>query len=153
MATRHPLVSDSVRRCPCVAQVCTLLEEPGASARGVAYLIPDGNAHAVLEALDFREKGGYTRKIAEVHLHDGSTVRALVYSATRSNPNFVEHLASTDPAALDEAAAIIAFAKGPSGPNKEYLLLLADAIPDDHYLQALKARVLQNDAPPSLNGR
>ncbi|KAJ8603730.1 hypothetical protein CTAYLR_000237 [Chrysophaeum taylorii] len=111
---------------------------------GVAYLIPDDHRDDVLANLDFREKGGYTRAIADVRLEgaeDGASIRALVYSATIDNPNFVPRFVTDDPAALDEAAAIIATTRGPSGPNNEYLYKLADAIPDDPYLKALEARV------------
>ncbi|KAH8052992.1 hypothetical protein JL720_14775 [Aureococcus anophagefferens] len=105
--------------------VCTLLEDaPEATTRGVAYRVPDADADAVLDDLDFREKGGYTRKIARCD--DGR--RRAPYSATRDNPNFVEGLDSDDAAAVDKAARIIATAVGPSGDNAAYLLNLADAL-------------------------
>lgn len=128
--------------------VCTLLEDaPEATTRGVAYRVPDADADAVLDDLDFREKGGYTRKIARVVFDDGEAVDALVYSATRDNPNFVEGLDSDDAAAVDKAARIIATAVGPSGDNAAYLLNLADALEGtDPYLAALKARVVELQA-------
>lgn len=123
--------------------VCTMLPDATGSTLGTVYLVPDERVDDVLASLDFREKGGYSRDIVPVRLDDGSVVQALVYSATAENPNFVKDFVSTDPAALDAAAAIIASSTGPSGPNDEYLLRLADVCPDDVYLQALKARVVK----------
>ena len=121
--------------------VCTLLEEAGATTQGVAYRVPDAEVDAVLDDLDFREKGGYTRKVARVDFDD-SAVDALVYSATRENPNFVAGLDADSEEAIDRASAIIATAVGPSGDNAAYLFNLADVLPDDAYLAALKARVV-----------
>lgn len=134
--------------------VCTLLPDnaleamgarppggPPSRTIGAAYLVPDDCTDDVLASLDYREKGGYSREVACVTLEDGSEVRALVYSASIDNPNFVKELVSTEPGALDEAAAIIAASVGPSGANNEYLFRLADAVPDDAYLQALADRV------------
>lgn len=45
-------------------------------------------------------------------------IRALLYTGTTDNPNF-----SMSPS-VEDAAAIIASAVGPSGPNSEYLLAL-----------------------------
>ncbi len=76
----------------------------------------------VLDALDFREKGGYSRDVVDVERAnaDGGagSVRALVYSATPENPNFVR------PTSIDAAAATVAAAVGPSGPNPEYVFAL-----------------------------
>ncbi|KAJ1448731.1 ChaC-like protein-domain-containing protein [Pelagophyceae sp. CCMP2097] len=125
--------------------VATLLEEPGASTKGTAYKVPDDCVASVLDKLDVRERGGYTRRIASVDLvcADGGPPRrvsALVYSATRENPNFVPDLASTESAAVAAAAEIIATAVGPSGRNYEYLEELAAALPDDAYLAELNRR-------------
>lgn len=125
--------------------VCSLLpdapsddDRPPSETVGVAYLVPDDLVDSVLESLDFREKGGYSREVATVTLLEGGEeVRALVYSASVENPNYVDRFVSPNPAALDEAAEIIAKSTGPSGPNAEYLLKLADAVKDDAYLQSL----------------
>jgi len=90
---------------------------------GVCYLISDADAAEVLDALDFREKGGYTRELIDVTPSDKSLppVRALLYTATPDNPNF-------DPGAvmnMAAAAELIACTVGPSGPNCDYLLALA----------------------------
>ena len=116
-------------------------ETPNFATAGTAYLVPETDVTKVLETLDFREKGGYTRQVATVSLHDGSTIQALVYTGTTDNPNFSRDLASTSEAALEKASQIIATSEGPSGQNKEYLFNLAAACPDDPYLQALTTRV------------
>lgn len=76
-----------------------------------------------------------------MRLEDGSEIRALVYSASIDNPNFVGDLVSTDSTALERAAEIIAASSGPSGSNREYLFRLAEAVPEDQYLQSLAMRV------------
>ena len=113
--------------------------EPPSRTCGVCYLVGEKDVKAVLDALDFREKGGYTREIIEVFPQQLPTagvaeppqpVRALLYSATSENPGF-------DPDALHDvprAAATIGAAHGPSGPNREYLERLA------HWLQEVDER-------------
>ena len=91
---------------------------------GVCYRVPAADAARVLDNLDFREKGGYTRAVVEVQSLDGSrAVQALVYTANSQNPLFLGSAAVADSVAL---AARIAKAKGPSGPNTEYLFKIAD---------------------------
>ena len=78
---------------------------PPSECCGQCYRVPDADASAVLDALDFREKGGYTREVVEVTPIDGSQpVQALLYTATPENPNF-ERTALTDPAADEQARA------------------------------------------------
>lgn len=97
-------------------------EAPTSSCVGVCYRVAEGDVESVLANLDFREKGGYSRAIVDVHPCDGSpSVQALLYTANTKNPNFTA-APITDAAA---AAAIIAQAHGPSGPNREYLEKLA----------------------------
>mmetsp|Transcript_75499 Transcript_75499/g.151763 ORF Transcript_75499/g.151763 Transcript_75499/m.151763 type:complete len:225 (+) Transcript_75499:123-797(+) len=91
------------------------------STLGRAYVVPDDEATKVLAELDFREKGGYTRRVVEVTCQrSGDTVNALLYSGTVDNPNFWwgDDGCGLD---LDRAAAIVASAVGPSGPNVDYL--------------------------------
>ena len=91
---------------------------------GVCYRISDEHAAEVLDALDFREKGGYTRELVDVTPSDKSRapVRALLYTATPDNPNF-NPSAVTD---LSSSAFTIAHTEGPSGPNVDYLFALAN---------------------------
>ena len=118
-------------------------EEPASVTCGVCYLVNADDKLAVLENLDFREKGGYTREIIEFHPSDATRLpmRALLYSATPESPGFTAD-AITDPAA---AAHIVGTAAGPSGPNREYLLNLASWLEsvaeDDPHISELMSRL------------
>ncbi len=99
-------------------RVATLLPRPGAVCHGMAYRITP----ATLRPLDVREKNGYLREITTLHFADGDTAQGLTYIATEDNAAF---LGEAEPAAM---ARQIAEAHGPSGPNSDYLLNLADAL-------------------------
>ena len=110
------------------------------STCGVCYLVGAKDATQVLETLDFREKGGYTREIVKFQPRDTSrpAVRALLYSATPDNPGFTKD-PILDP---DSCAYTIGTATGPSGPNRDYLLNLASWLEkvgeeDEHIKQLL----------------
>jgi cation transport protein ChaC len=102
-------------------RVVTLVEEEGARCVGVAYRLPEDDAAGILAALDYREKGGYRRLSIDVAFGDGSA-QALTWLAEPGNPN---HLG---PAPAEVIAAEAARSSGPSGPNEEYVLRLADAL-------------------------
>lgn len=107
---------------------------------GTVYRVASGHEHEVLATLDVREQGGYERHRVEVIDEQGSSTEALVYLATPDNPNWLGD------APLIEIAEQIRRSVGPSGPNLEYLLRLADALAamgarDDH-VEAL-ARLLR----------
>ena len=127
---------------------------------GVAYRVPDDDAARVLAELDFREKGGYSRRVVDVTRvgrdasegdASGASARCLLYSATVDNPNFWwgDDGKGLD---LDKAASTIATAAGPSGPNLEYLRNLAMFLREqgrvDPHISELEQRV--NDL---LDGR
>ncbi len=122
-------------------RVVTLVPEAGARCHGVAYLLHDEDHEAVLAHLDHREKGGYARHEVDFHAarpgQDGGPTRALVYIATDANPEYL------GPAPLDDIVAQIRRARGPSGPNVEYVLRLAEALraieADDAHVFALAA--------------
>ena len=100
-------------------RVVTLIPDPGAECKGVAYLV----APSVLEHLDHREKNGYARYRVAIALADErADVDGLLYVAARDNPAYL------GPAPLDELAAHIAGAAGPSGSNHSYLSELAQAL-------------------------
>lgn len=102
--------------------------DPPSRVHGVAYRIPDEQVAHVLQELDFREKGGYTRAVVEVlPAEGGPAIKALLYTGNAENPNFHQ------PTTLEEAAHIVAWSKGPSGENKEYLFEV------DAYLQRVGA--------------
>jgi glutathione-specific gamma-glutamylcyclotransferase len=99
-------------------RVVTLIPEAGAVCAGMAYLItPETLTH-----LDFREKNGYLRFGTELSLDDGRRPEGLVYIATEENAAFL------GPASAREIARHIAASRGPSGPNRDYLLQLAAAL-------------------------
>jgi len=108
-------------------RVVTLVPDAGALCHGMAYLVtPEEFAH-----LDHREKNGYLRLATEMHFDDGSSDEGIVYIATHENEAYL------GPADEVDIARQIATARGPSGPNSEYLLGLAQALrelgkPDPH---------------------
>ncbi|MES2016482.1 MAG: gamma-glutamylcyclotransferase [Pseudomonadota bacterium] len=101
-------------------RVATLVPQHGALCHGMAYLItPDVFAH-----LDHREKNGYLRLATEIHFDDGRSEEGLVYIATEENAAFLGAASEQD------IARQIASAHGPSGPNRDYLIALAQALRD-----------------------
>lgn len=117
-------------------RVAELLHKP--------VLSPLQIAEEVMEALDYREKGGYVQKKLLVHPLDATQppVEALVYIGTSDNPNWA------GPSVIEDIAKVIAHSVGPSGPNIDYLLNLAEAMrriaPShaDPHLEQLKTAVL-----------
>lgn len=111
-------------------RVVTLAPEPGGRCHGMAYLVtPEEFAH-----LDHREKNGYLRLATEMHFEDGDSAEGIVYIATHENEAYL------GPASEHDIARQIAGARGPSGPNSEYLLELAQALrelgkPDPHVFE------------------
>lgn len=99
-------------------RVTTLVEAPGETCTGLAYRVtPD-----VFDHLDVREKNGYLRFFTDMTLDDGSHADGLVYIATEDNAAWL------GPAPPDEIARHIDAAHGPSGPNRDYLVHLAEAL-------------------------
>lgn len=104
-------------------RVATLVEKPGATAWGSAFRLAPDRIDDVLARLDHREKGGYVRRRVDVISPDDEPVRgALVYLATPDNPHWQGEATPT------EIARQIEDAHGPSGPNTEYLLELAESL-------------------------
>lgn len=104
-------------------RVVTLVQAPRARCWGMAYRVAPQQVSDVLAGLDHREQGGYRRVSVDVCLPEGATVPgALMYLATEDNPNYL------GPAPLPEIAAQVRRCRGPSGPNAEYVLRLAQAL-------------------------
>ncbi|MBB5206574.1 gamma-glutamylcyclotransferase [Chiayiivirga flava] len=99
-------------------RVATLVREPGAVCRGVAYRITP----SVFTHLDHREKNGYVRMADTVEFDDGSRASCVVYVADPGNEAWL------GPASDRSIAEHIAASRGPSGSNREYLLRLAQAL-------------------------
>lgn len=124
--------------------------EPDARARcfGVGYRVDDEAATRTLEDLDHRERGGYVRQRLPLYFAEGGVAHGLVYIATPENPNYL------GPAPLEAIAAQVACARGPSGPNAEYVLRLAGALrelsAEDDHVFALE-RLLRAAGPQAEN--
>lgn len=104
-------------------RVVTLLPEPDSVCWGMAYRIHDTDRDAVVAHLDYREKGGYALETVTLGLRDPEHhAEGFVYIATPDNPNYL------GPAADDEIARTARASHGPSGPNDEYVLRLAQAL-------------------------
>ncbi|WP_338847559.1 gamma-glutamylcyclotransferase [Massilia sp. W12] len=117
-------------------RVVTLVEAPAQAVDGLAYLITP----EVFAYLDERERNGYLRLALPLHLEDGREVSGLVYVARQDNASWL------GPAPQEDMARQIARAHGPSGPNHEYLLRLAQALRElgchDAHVFALEQAVL-----------
>ena len=98
-------------------RVVTLVESPGASCAGRAFLVEPG----VFEHLDHREKNGYERVRLRIEF-DGHSADGVVYVAPPDNPAFL------GPAALADMARQISRCVGPSGSNQDYVIELARAL-------------------------
>ena len=105
-------------------RVVTLIEDPGSTCWGVAYRVADECRDEVLQTLDHRERGGFDRSDLEVTLRRPSTHRvcAITYIASSANPNYL------GPAPTSVIADQVRSAHGPSGPNVEYVLCLANSL-------------------------
>jgi cation transport protein ChaC len=99
-------------------RVATLVRHDGAICVGMAYRVTP----ETFEPLDVREKNGYLRFATAFEFDDGTRVDGLVYIATEDNAAWL------GPASSEEIAAHIAASRGPSGPNDEYLLNLAEGL-------------------------
>jgi glutathione-specific gamma-glutamylcyclotransferase len=99
-------------------RVVTLIKSPGARCKGMAFRVTP----EVFEHLDVREKNGYLRFTTPMEFDNGAVEDGLVYIATEDNAAFL------GPASSEDIARQIARSTGPSGPNRDYLLNLAEAL-------------------------
>lgn len=114
-------------------RVVTLVDDRGGVCWGTAFRVDDAARAPVLAALDHREKGGYRRLILPVFDRAGAVfAEALTYVASADNREYLGE------APLEAIADQVRRARGPSGPNVEYVLELAAALAaiegarDDH---------------------
>ena len=104
-------------------RVVTLIEVAGAVCWGMAYRIAPAEREAVLAHLDHREKGGYRMERLALRFASGAPpAEALVWRATPDNPNYL------GPAEAGDIARQVRASHGPSGPNIEYVLRLAESL-------------------------
>lgn len=131
-------------------RVATLVESEQERCWGVAYRVAPSAADEVIEQLDHRERGGYSRHVVDVVSPIGADPvaadernvdSAVMYVAGRQNPHWA------GPAPVDELADQVVRAEGPSGPNVEYLVELARALREigarDRHVFKLERKVKQ----------
>ncbi len=104
------------------SRVVTLIESADETCWGRAYRVDPASGGAVLDHLDYREKGGYERLELEVYFNPTDCVVGLTYHATAENPDFLGRASSV------AIVAQIRDATGPSGANIEYLFKLDEAL-------------------------
>ena len=99
-------------------RVVTLIDSPDAMCVGMAFKVtPD-----VFEHLDHREKNGYLRHEVMIRFENGESKKGLIYIADENNEAYLG--ADTELNIAKQIHKCI----GPSGPNAEYVLELAQAI-------------------------
>ena len=99
-------------------RVVTLIDSPSAMCVGMAFKVtPD-----VFEHLDHREKNGYLRHEVMIRFENGELKKGLIYIADENNEAYLG--ADTELNIAKQIHKCI----GPSGPNAEYALELAQAI-------------------------
>lgn len=110
-------------------RVVTLVKDADGATQsetwGTVYCIPAEEADVILKNLDYREKGGYTREDVDVYIRgqDEPVVqKAILYIGTHKNVNYVGETP------VELIADTIYKSVGPSGPNIDYLLNLADSM-------------------------
>ncbi len=120
-------------------RVVNLLRDHTQACVGLAFRVSEEHRAPVLAQLDIRESGGYDRQCHQVTMLDGARADAIVYIAPPDNPF---HLGLHS---LPKMAEQIRLAKGPSGPNREYLFRLQAALAglgiQDSHINELAAAV------------
>ena len=101
-------------------RVLTLRPSETFDCIGVAYRIATEEWEETIRYLDDRERGGYERATVTVYLK-GEPVDAITYIAPPGNPHDAGH------ESYETIAQMILEARGPSGPNDEYIWALHDA--------------------------
>ena len=99
-------------------RVLTLIQATDSVCQGMAYKV----SHDVFDYLDHREKNGYLRHVVDIHFSADESVSGVIYIADEDNAAYL------GPATEQAIAEHIAASSGPSGPNREYVYRLADAL-------------------------
>lgn len=102
-------------------------DDPDSRVFGVAYKIPQEQKASVIRHLDFREKNGYEKRVVTFYPYPDQSAAAMrdivIYIATKENGSFAGHIHE-----IEAISKQIFEAHGPSGPNREYVFRLADAM-------------------------
>lgn len=124
-------------------RVVTLVKDPQAETWGTVFCIPDEEAATILKNLDYREKGGYIREEVDVYIYGRDVpvvTKSILYVACEKNTSFLGE------SPLEDVAHQIYKSVGPSGPNVDYLLNLAESMrkmnATDPHISALEKLVL-----------
>lgn len=91
---------------------------------GRAFRIREDAVEGILERLDHREQGGYERISISLSPNEEATEHwdAVTYVAPAGNPH------DLGVASLDAMVTQISTACGPSGPNRDYVIRLREAL-------------------------
>lgn len=114
---------------------------PGGSTQGLALRMDEANLETELRIVWRREmlSGSYLPQWAPVHLFDGRTVLAIIFSANPSCPLHEED------DRVETVLPLIATASGPLGSNRDYVLKLSDALQElglqDPYIDELSQQL------------
>lgn len=121
-------------------RVVTLVRDSAQWVEGMAYQLSPQVIESAFERLDYREKNGYDRVDVSLILNGCESVKAVVYIAVDGNEAWLGD------APLRDMAVQIARASGPSGPNSEYVIELAEGLKqmniDDDHVYALERELL-----------
>ncbi|MDC2964520.1 gamma-glutamylcyclotransferase [Gammaproteobacteria bacterium] len=99
-------------------RVATIIRKKNNRCWGVAYNVAKLDANEVLQKLDARERNGYERMETVATSCLGYSFECLTYVAKPNNPYYSEE------DSLHSIAKQAALAKGPSGANREYIMLI-----------------------------
>ena len=103
-------------------RVATLIQKKYSRCWGVAYNIHQQDENETLQSLDIREKNGYERTAVIATSLLGSSFDCLTYIADPSNRYYLKG----EP--LTSIARQIEIARGPSGTNAEYIILMVQKL-------------------------
>ena len=133
---RRPAVLAGYRRAFCMTSivyrgtpeapglVLALDADPEGACAGVAYHVPQATAAATHAYLRERElvSYAYNEALVRLALDDGREVEALAYVSNPAHPQYAGGLT------LEAQAEVIARARGPRGPNADYLLNTVESL-------------------------
>lgn len=130
-------------------RVVTLVRSPTARCYGTAFGVEDSELDEVLDRLDFRERGGYSRLQVPITLAAGQRARVtgLVYIADPGNPEWL------GPAPLEVIAAQVRACAGPSGKNIDYVLGIARALASMPFAHDEHVMALADQLDPAWNAQ
>lgn len=104
---------------------------------GKAYHIAPEKVKETLDILNFREKGGYSLtkvsftpqdpKSADKSSTEGA-LQVVLYIGVEGNEDYIGE------ETIDDTAKRIAESEGPSGPNVDYIVNLAKALEENHFV-------------------